>query len=99
MVIGVARGLVCTLVDTLTRPSTGPFNAYLARLRGPGGLPSPGDRARTRVAFDTFSYNGGGRLDLEVPENGSSGGSSSSRAGNKLVLGSGDGGAGDEENL
>lgn len=90
----VATGLICTLVDALTRPST--LNACLARFRGPGGLPSPGDRARTRFAF---SYNGGGRMDLEVPENGSSGGSSSSMAGNKLVAGAGDGGAGDEENL
>lgn len=94
VVMGVATRPVCTLVDALTRPST--LNAYLARFRGPGGLPSPGDRERTRVAF---SYNGGGRMDLEVPENGSRGGSSSSMAGNKLVVGSGDGGAGDEENL
>ena len=94
--IGVVTGLICTLVDALTRPSTGSLNARLARLRGPWGLASPGERARTRVAF---SYNGGGRLDLEVPENGSIGGSSSSKAGNKHVAGSGDGGAGDEENL
>ena len=90
----VATGLICTLVDALTRPST--LNACLACFREPRGLPSPGDRARTRFAF---SYNGGGRMDLEVPENGSGGGSSSSMEGNKLVASSGDAGAGDEENL
>lgn len=93
VVTEVATGLICTLVDALTRPST---ESRLTRFRG-GGLPSPGDRARTRVAF--FSYNGGGRMDFEVPESGWSGRSSSSMGGNKVVVGSGDDGAGDEENL
>ena len=96
-VIGVATGLICMLVDALTRLSTEAWGACLARFRGGAGLlPSPGDRGRTR---DAFSYDGGGRMDFEVPENGSSWGSSSSMAGNKLVGGSGDGGAGEEENL
>ena len=38
-------------------------------------------------------------MDLEVPEYGWAGRSSSSMGGNKHVVGSGDGGAGDEENL
>jgi hypothetical protein len=94
MAMGVATGLICTLVNALTRPSTEPC---LARFLREGGLPSPGDRGRTRAAF--FSYNGGGWLDFEFPENGWSGRSSSSMGGNKLVVDPGDGGAGDEENL
>ena len=56
MAIGVAVGLICMLVDMLTRPSTELWGACLARFLGAGGLSSPGDRARTRA---DFSYKGG----------------------------------------